>query len=162
MATTKQSRKPAARKTSAKKATTKTSSNKVEAAVNEAIEDVKQEATSILETLKTNVSKLQDNAQQTWLVGLGAVGKSVDQARDRYTSISEESQELIQDLIARGEIVQEQAEVRFNENRANIEEQIEAARTRMTEIVSVIDIPGRLQDISDRLESLGKDLKKSA
>ena len=34
---------------------------------------------------------------------------------------------LVQDLIARGEKVQEKAEVRFNENRANIEEQIELA-----------------------------------
>jgi len=36
------------------------------------------------------------------------------------------------------------------------------AKERLVGLSSKVDIPARLQDLSDRLESLSKDLKKTA
>jgi len=69
---------------------------------------------------------------------------------------------LVGDLVTRGEKVQSEAELRIKEGRATVEEQIEVARERLVGLTSVVDIPSRLQDLSNKLESLSKDLKKSA
>ena len=61
--------------------------------------------------------------------------------------------------MSRGEKVQSEAEVMLQEGRSTIEEQIEVARTRVT---SIVDIPARLQDVSEKFESLSKSLKKTA
>ena len=95
MATTKKTKKPAAKKpaakkAAAKKAAAKTSSSKIETAVNEAIEDVKQEATSLLETMKANVAKSQESAQQAWYVGLGAIGRSADELKSRFEQLNQD------------------------------------------------------------------------
>ena len=66
---------------------------------------------------------------------------------------------MVDELVSRGEKVQDEAEVMLKEGRATIEEQIEAARGRFTEMV---DVSGRLLVVSDRLESLSQSLKKSA
>jgi ABC-type transporter Mla subunit MlaD len=167
MATTKRTKKPVAKKTSAK-----SSVEKVEAAVIEATEEVSDQATSLFNSLNKNVETAQTVAKQFWFAGLGAVGKTVDEVQGRYdkvnqdivtryTKINQDRQDLVKDLVVRGEKVQDEAEVLLKEGRANIEEQIEVARGRMSGLVSVIDIPARLKDMSDKLESLSKDLKKT-
>ena len=174
MATTKKTNKPVAKKATAKKQTkkpvakkvtaktsVKKTARKVEAAANEAIKDVQHEANSALASLKANLAKTQDAAQQAWLVGLGAIGRSADEINERLTQLKKDREALLKGLSKRGEKVQKNAEARLKENRANIEQQIEDARSRMADLVSGLDITERLQGMADKLESLGKDLKKS-
>ena len=172
MATTKQTKKPAA-KTTAKKASAKKVEATVKSTLNSAKADVTEQATSILDTLNTNLASAQDVAQKVWFAGLGVMGRSVEEAQGRYTKANEEiqtrytkanedRQKLVADLVVRGEKVQDDAEVLLKEGRANIEEQIEVAKSRLAGLVSVVDIPARLQDMSNKLETLSKDLKKTA
>lgn len=172
MTTTKQTKKPAA-KTTAKKASAKNVEATVKSKLNSAKADATEQATSILETLNTNLASAQDVAQKVWFAGLGVMGRSVEEAQGRYTKaneeiqtrysqITEDRQKLVADLVVRGEKVQDEAEVLLKEGRANIEEQIEVAKNRLAGLVSVVDIPARLQDMSDKLETLSKDLRKSA
>ncbi|MFT5137478.1 MAG: hypothetical protein ACI8XV_002518 [Arenicella sp.] len=186
MATTKQTTKPAV-KTTAKKASAKKldatvnstvqSAKNVEATVKSTVNSAKagvtEQATSILGTLNTNLASAQDAAQKVWFAGLGVMGRSVEEAQERYSKanqelqtryskINKDSQQLVADLVVRGEKVQGEAEVRLQEGRANIEEQIETAKNRLAGLVSVVDIPARLQDVSKKLETLSKDFKKSA
>ena len=172
MATTKQTNKPAA-KTTAKKASAKKVEATVKSTVNSAKAEVTEQATSILGALNTNLASAQDVAQKVWFAGLGVMGRSVEEAQGRYskanqelqtryTKINEDSQKLVADLVVRGEKVQGEAEVRLKEGRANIEEQIETAKNRLVGLVSVVDIPARLQNVSKKLETLSKDFKKSA
>lgn len=168
MTTTKQTKKTANTKKS-----TITSVEKVEAAVNEATAEASQTATSFINTVNETIENARSMGKQAWLASLGVFGRSVEEVQDaysqankdlttRYSKINEDGQKIVQDLVVRGEKVQGDAEVLLKEGRANIEQQIEVAKNRMTGLVSVIDIPARLQKISDKLEALSKDLKKAA
>jgi len=165
-------KKVAAKKTSVKKASAKAKSEVIEAvdAVEEAVETV---AESVFAKFNQNVKAAQNVAQQVWFAGLGAAGRTYEEVTTRYTQAGEELQsryaqlkkdreELVEDLVARGEKVQDEAQERIKESRASVEEQIEVAKERLVGLSSKVDIPARLQDLSDRLESLSKDLKKTA
>ena len=104
---------------------------------------------------------------------LGAIGRSYDEVvsrtekandeiKARIEKFNDERVELVEDLVARGEKVQDEAEARLKESRANVEEQIEVARERLVTLSTKVDVSARLKGLSDRLESLSKDLKKSA
>jgi len=176
--------KTAANKISAAKKTTKSTAKKASAKVTSAKKDVKAavkkldsaqdkivDATENM--ISVRLSSAQKLAKQVWFAGLGAVGRSVEEVASRYSKAGEELQtrytklnkervELVEDLVARGEKVQDGAQSALEEGRATVEEQIEAAKERLLGLTSVVNVPARLQDLSDKLESLSKDLKKSA
>lgn len=168
-----------AKNTSAKNTSAKTTSTKQSPAkkVADKKTEIQSKAAAAQSTLRDTISSNFDNAQafakQVYLAGLGALGRSVDQAQDRYsrfndeissryTKINKDGQKLVKELVNRGEKVQDEAEELVKESRANIELQIDKAKERLAGMASVVDIPARLQDMSNRLESLSKDLKKSA
>lgn len=171
MATKPVSKKAPAKKTSAK-AVSKAKKEVIEAV--DAVEDaVEATADSIVAKVSKNISAAQNVAKQVWFANLGVAGRTYEEAvslvnkandeiQSRYTKLNKDSQELVTDLVSRGEKVQDEAEIRLKEGRATVEEQIEAAKERFVGLTSVVDIPARLQDLSKKLESLGKDLKKSA
>lgn len=155
--------------TTTTKVTKKSAAKKPAAKKTEAV----KEQRAVLETLNDNIDNAQTFAKKVWFAGLGVFGRSVEEIQSRYSQanedlqarykkINEDGQKLVNDLVVRGEKVQDDAEELVKEGRANIEEQIELAKTRLTGFVSVIDIPARLQDMSDKLETLSKDLKKTA
>ena len=161
----------AAKKTSVK-AVSKAKKEVIEAV--DVIEEVVEETTdSIVAKVSKNISAAQSVAKQVWFANLGAAGRTYEEAvslvnkagdeiQTRYSKLNTGSQELVTDLVARGEKVQDQAQSRLNESRATVEEQIEAAKGRFVGLTSKVDIPARLQNLSNKLESLSKDLKKSA
>lgn len=164
--------------------TTKTTAKKTSAKVTSAKKDVKAAVKKIdnaqdkivdaaEDVLSARLEQAQKVAKQVWFAGLGAYGrvfeevttratKASDELQARYSKLNSDRVELVEELVARGEKVQGEAEARLQEGRATIEEQIEAAKGRLVGLTSVVDIPARLQDLSDKLESLSKDLKKSA
>lgn len=166
-------------KAAVKKSATKTTAKakKVTAKATNALKKVateeKVETSAILTQFSANLENAQAMAKQVWFASLGAVGRTVEEVKGRveqtsddlqarYTKLSKDGQELVNDLVTRGEKVQDEAQERFQEGRASVEEQIEAAKSRLVGLTSVVDIPARLQDLSDKLENLSKDLKKSA
>ena len=174
MATTQENKK-------AVKATSKKASAKVNTAKKEVVEAVDAIEDAVEATSKSVFAKLSDNVEtaqnfvkKTWFANLGAAGrtyeeavnlfnKAGDEVKTRYTKLNADRQDLVEDLVSRGEKVQDEAQVRIKEGRATVEEQIESAKDRFVGLTSsVVDIPARLQDLSDKLESLSKDLKKSA
>lgn len=160
-------------KSTVKKETVSTKA-KVEDLVEDIVEDVTEEANEFASEVSAkfneNLASAQSLAKRVWFAGLGAVGRSADEIQTRYNKASDElqvrfnqtkadSEQFVKDLVARGEKVQDEAEVILKEGRSTIEEQIEVARERIT---SMVDIPARLQDVSEKLESLSKSLKKTA
>jgi len=119
----------------------------------DAIEDV-VEATSksIFARLNTNISRVQGVAKQVWLANLGAAGRTLDfyakagdELQSRYTKLNKDGQELVEDLVARGEKVQDEAELRLKERRASVEEQIDVAKVVMLrKRVSALELKGLL------------------
>lgn len=144
------------------------------ASVEKKVEEAqKSETPAVLAQISANLENAQVLAKQVWFAGLGAFGRTVEEVKDRveqtneeiqarYSKLNKDGQDLVKDLVVRGEKVQDEAQERLQEGRATVEEQIEAAKSRLVGFTSVVDIPARLQDLSDKLESLSKDLKKSA
>ena len=172
MATTKENTKTESVKATSKKASAKVSTAKKEVVeAVDAIEDaVEATSESMLAKLSKNIESAQKLVKQVWFANLGVAGrtyeeavglynKTGDQLKSRYTKLNKDSQDFVEDLVSRGEKVQDEAQVRIKESRETVEEQIEVAKGRLT---SVVDIPARLQDLSSKLDSLSKDLKKSA
>lgn len=125
------------------------------------------------DVVNARIAEAQKVAKQVWFAGLGVYGRVFEEVTTRATQASEELQsryskmnkdsvELVEELVARGEKVQDSAESRLKEGRMTVEEQIEVAKERFVGLTSVVNLPARLQDLSDKLESLSKDLKKSA
>lgn len=152
----------------AKKPTTKKKSAKATP-----VSEVTKQQRAALAFINDNIDAAQDLAKKTYLASLGVVGSSYEGIKTRYVKtnegiqaryeqINQDSQKLVKDLVDRGEKVQDEAGDLIKESRATVEEQIEAAKKRLGGFVSMIDVPARLQDVSDKLESLSKDLKKSA
>lgn len=122
------------------------------------------------EAVNSRLDAVQLSVKQVWFAGLGALGRSVEEVKERYlqagdelqaryTKLRNERESLLDDLVSRGEVVQDKAEARLREGRATVEERIDEVKERLN---SAIDIPARLKDLSDKLESLSNDLKKSA
>ena len=85
-----------------------------------------------------------------------------DEIKARVEKFNDDRAELVEDLVSRGEQVQDEAEAKLKESRANVEEQIEIAKERLVTLTTKVDVSERLQGLSNRLESLSKDLRKSA
>ncbi len=156
----------ATKKTTAKKTSAK-------ATKSSAVSEVTKQQRAALKLINDNLDNAQDLAKKTYLASLGVVGRSYEEVKTRYVKATEsaqaryekmttDSQEFVKDLVDRGEKVQDEAGDLIKESRASVEEQIEAAKKRLGGFVSIVDVPARLQDVSDKLESLSKDLKKSA
>lgn len=148
-----------AKKTSAKSPSAKTDLKAAATRVSNAQEKLVDSAET---EINARFRDAQKAARQVWFAGLGAYGRLFDEAQTRYSRLQKERNELFKDLIARGEKVQDDAEALLKEGRANVEDQIETAKDRFAGVTSKVGIPARLQDLSDRLESLSANLKKSA
>jgi len=177
MATKTTTRKTTAKKTPAKK----TPAKKTSAKVTSAKKDVKVAVTkldnaqdkivdAVEDIVSAGIDKAQKIAKQAWFASLGAYGRSYEELKTRYAEVGEElqaryskftkeGQNVVKDLVSRGEQVQDQAEELLKDRRTAIEEQIEVAKSRL---VSVVDVPARLQDVSNTLESLSKELQKKS
>lgn len=156
----------ATKKTTAKKPAKKTSAKAVKT-------EVTEQASSVYETLNSNLESAQEIAKKAWFAYLGVFGRSFDEvtsrvekAREdlnsRYSQLTTDGQKFVDDLVSRGEKVQDEAEAKLNEGRASIEEQIEVAKNRISEITPELKISETLKTVSDKLESLSKDIKKAA
>jgi len=177
--TTKVSARKTAKATTSK--TSKTSVKKTSAKVTSAKKDVKAAIVKMdkaqdkivdaaEDILSARVDAAQKIAKQAWFVGLGAYGRSFEELKSRYagageevqsrfSQITKEGQSFLKDLVARGEQVQDQAEDVLNDRREVVEQKIEAAKTRL---ISVVDVPARLKEVSNKLETLSKDLERKS
>ena len=167
MATKTTTRKTTAKKTSAKVTSAKKDVKAAVIKLDNAQDKIVDAAEDIV---SARIDKAQKIAKQAWFASLGAYGRSYEELKTRYneageglqarySQITEEGQSFVKDLVARGEQVQDQAEDLLKDRRSLIEEQIEVAKSRL---VSVVDVPARLQDVSNKLESLSKDLRKKS
>ncbi len=172
-------KKPVAKKATAKKAAikktpVKKASVKAKKEVTEAVDAVENvvetAAEAVIAKVTKNVEQAQDVAKNVWYAYLGAAGFAVEEVsnrankvsedvQSRYTKLNKEGQELVLDLVSRGEKVQDDAESVLKESRASIEVKIEDAKNKVSEVV---DVKARWEDLSERLEGLRQGLKKSA
>jgi len=162
-------KKATVKKTPVKKASAKAKKEVIEAV--DAVENVVETAAEgVFAKVSKNVEQAQDLAKNVWFAYLGAAGYAVEEVttranqvsedvQARVTKINKDGQDFVQDLVSRGEKVQNDAESALKEGRAAIEVRIEEAKNKVSEVV---DVKARWEDLSDKLEGLRQGLKKTA
>jgi polyhydroxyalkanoate synthesis regulator phasin len=89
-----------------------------------------------IDMIKTKAAEAEDMARKVWLAGLGAYGKSFEDAKGRLESLSTESSKLFADLVAKGEALEAEGKDKFGEvktqftAKADIDNRFEAVRTK--------------------------------
>ena len=121
---TKRISKKAPTKTTAKKTSAKAVSNAKKEVIEavDAIEDaVEATSESIVAKVNKNIAAARNVAKQVWFANLGVAGRTYeeavslvnnanDQLQTGYTKLNKDRQNLVTDLVARGEKVQDGAE----------------------------------------------------
>lgn len=120
-----------------------------------------------VETKETPFSKLnvEKIAKEIWLAGLGAYGRSFDQVKTLSNKISDKGQKFFDKLVARGEKVQSKAEEKIKEGKSDLENRFESRIEKLKSYVPTsanTEIKEQLGKVSRKLDTLNKELKKSA
>ncbi|NIB40720.1 phasin family protein [Pseudomaricurvus alkylphenolicus] len=123
-------------------------------------------ATAKEETKETLLSKLgADNiealAKKIWLAGLGAYGRSFDEVQNRYEKANADSQKFFEELVKRGEKLQDDAESRLKDGRTTLEGRIEKLKKYAT-FSSNNEMNEKIDDVNRKLDVISRDLKKKA
>lgn len=108
---------------------------------------------------KLSTDKIEKLAKQIWLAGLGAYGRSFDEIQNRYEKMNSESQKLFDELVARGEKLQADAEEKLQDGKSDLERRIEKLKNYATLPVNS-QLSDQLSEVNRKLDSLNKDLKK--
>lgn len=162
MATTKQVKKSSAAKT----ATKKSSAQKVEASLKNTVEDVvgaiENAVDDVQEKTESVFASTKGAAKQLWFANLGVYGRAFEEAQTRYTKLTSARQELVSDLVSRGEKVQDDAQSLIKESRNTVEDQVEKVSARFAKVSPLLDVNANMKKLSERLESLRNTFKKAA
>ena len=170
--TKKITKKPVARKISKK------TSKKVSKKISKKAQKKKSKKTSVksdsrLEELQDalsgiNTEKAEVLAKNIWLAGLGAYSKTFDQIservdllQERYSTMNDEGQKLFQELVKRGDSMQNDIEETVKKGRDTLEDRVEDFKKRFGgSLSSNVDIRSRLKEAAKKVDELSEKLKK--
>lgn len=83
-----------------------------------------------LDSLKNKVGDAEDFARKIWLAGLGAYGKSINEFQGRYEKLNAEATKVFEELVVKGEKLEEEAKGKFKAS-TNIEERVAEVRSKL-------------------------------
>mmetsp|Transcript_15466 Transcript_15466/g.23031 ORF Transcript_15466/g.23031 Transcript_15466/m.23031 type:complete len:118 (-) Transcript_15466:96-449(-) len=66
-----------------------------------------------LDSIKGKVNEAEEFARKIWLAGLGAYGKSYDEAQGRYEKLSAEASKMFDELVVKGAKIETEAKDKF-------------------------------------------------
>lgn len=82
-------------------------------------------------TIKDTVNTAEEFARKIWLAGLGAYGKSVDEAQGRYEKISTEANKIFDELVAKGESLESDAKGKIKQTTGDVEARVADVRKKL-------------------------------
>lgn len=110
---------------------------------------------------KDSPEKMESLAKKIWLAGLGAYGRSLDGAKEGYDKLSEESQRVFDELVAKGEALQNEAadlvKDKVKESNSKLEARAEELKSKLSITSS---LSGRLEEMSKKIDKLSQTLTK--
>lgn len=83
-----------------------------------------------LDTIKGKVTEAEDFARKIWLAGLGAYGKSFDEAQGQYEKLTTEAGKVFEDLVEKGESLETEAKAKIK-SKTNVEERVAEVRKKL-------------------------------
>ncbi|MFT5839692.1 MAG: polyhydroxyalkanoate synthesis regulator phasin [Flavobacteriales bacterium] len=90
-----------------------------------------------IEMIKDKASQAEVMTRKVFLAGLGAYGKSFEETKSRFESLSTESNKMFSDLVAKGETLETQGKSKFSDvqtkisAKADINTRVEALRSKL-------------------------------
>ena len=112
-----------------------------------------------LDSMKGKVNEAEEFARKIWLAGLGAYGKSYDEAQGRYEKLSVEASKLFDELVVKGAKIETQAKDKFQ-----VKDKVEA---RVAEVRHKLGLDNQSEDqkvavLSAKIDALTDAVAKLA
>lgn len=113
---------------------------------------------------KTKTADIKESlAKKIWLAGLGAYGHSLDQVQSQYEKFNEDSHKFFDDLVAKGEAVQNGATSKVKGKVKDGNQKLEARIDELRERLSLThNLDKRLADVNAKLDKLSRRLSRKS
>lgn len=112
-----------------------------------------------LDAIKSKVTEAEDFARKIWLAGLGAYGKSFDEAQGRYEKLSVEAGKVFEDLVEKGEKLETEAKDKIKA-RTNVEERVSEVRKKLG--LDKANNDEKIEELSAKIDALTDAVAKLA
>lgn len=112
-----------------------------------------------LDSIKGKVTEAEDFARKIWLAGLGAYGKSFDEAQGQYEKLSSETTKVFNELVVKGEVLETEAKSKIKA-KTNVEERVAEVRKKLG--LDKGNSDERIDELSAKIDALTDAVAKLA
>ena len=116
--------------------------------------------TKSTDNLKTKFNEAEEFARKIWLAGLGAYGKSIDEAQGRYEKLSAEAGKVFEELVTKGETLETEAKTKFQSTTSDVETRVAEVRKKLGLDSDQSD--QRIDELSAKIDALTEAVAKLA
>ena len=110
--------------------------------------------------IKNKINQAEDFARKIWLAGLGAYGKSIDEAQGQYEKLTTEASKMFNDLVSKGETLETEAKDKFKETTSEVETRVSEVRKKLG--LDADDTDQRIDELSAKIDALTEAVAKLA
>jgi polyhydroxyalkanoate synthesis regulator phasin len=112
-----------------------------------------------LDTIKGKVSEAEEFARKIWLAGLGAYGKSFDEAQGQYEKISVEASKMFDELVVKGSKIETEAKDKF-QVKDKVESRVAEVRKKLG--LDSVSADDKVEALSAKIDALTDAVAKLA
>lgn len=112
-----------------------------------------------LDAIKSKVSDAEDFARKIWLAGLGAYGKSFDEAQGQYEKLTTEAGKVFEELVEKGEVLETEAKAKIKA-KTNVEERVSEVRKKLG--LDASSSEDKVEELSAKIDALTDAVAKLA
>ncbi|WP_299074013.1 phasin family protein [uncultured Paraglaciecola sp.] len=112
-----------------------------------------------LDSIKGKVTEAEEFARNIWLAGLGAYGKSFDEAQGRYEKMSAEATKLFEELVVKGSKIESEAKDKF-QVKDKVETRVAEVRQKLG--LDKVSADQKVEELSAKIDALTDAVAKLA
>ncbi|NVK56515.1 MAG: phasin family protein [Alteromonadaceae bacterium] len=110
--------------------------------------------------IKSKITEAEEFARKIWLAGLGAYGKSVDEAQGQYEKLTSDANKMFDDLVNKGETLETEAKDKFRETTSEVESRVADVRKKLG--LDSDDTDQKIEELSAKVDALTEAVAKLA
>lgn len=112
-----------------------------------------------LDSIKGKVNEAEEFARKIWLAGLGAYGKSFDEAQGRYEKLSAEAGKVFDELVVKGSKIETDAKEKF-QVKDKVETRVAEVRQKLG--LDKVSADQKVEELSAKIDALTDAVAKLA
>jgi polyhydroxyalkanoate synthesis regulator phasin len=119
-----------------------------------------------IDMIKEKTATAEDMARKVWLAGLGAYGKSYEEVKGRFETLSTDSNKLFAELVVKGEKLETEGKGKIEEvktkvvAKTEVEARIETVRTKLG--LNNTDSEQKIEELNAKIDALTAAVAKLA